>query len=337
MHEPPTWRDLLGSIIQIPPERQRIANELGVNPVTLVRWVHNESTPRPQNLQLLLKALPQHQEVLRELIAEEFGEFPAEVQASSTGDWSQEIPSAFYVRVLDAYSSALSSQHFWSISNLILLQALGQLDPNQTGMAITVAQCMPPAGDGKKVRSLRESVGRGTTPWNTNLDQRIIFLGVESLAGYAVTLCRLLVIQDSAEHQVRYPAHWVAWERSAVACPIMRGNRVAGCLLVSSTQPNYFLPFRETLIQNYAKLLMLAFESDEFYEPGDIELRPMPPYHVQESYLIGFRNRVSAILVDAARNQLPISYTQAERLAWQQLEEELLHLPPDTEENVLPS
>ncbi len=72
MQEPPTWRDLLGSIIQDPHERQRIANELGVNPVTLMRWVHNEATPRQQNLQLLFKALPQHQTVLRELIAEEF-------------------------------------------------------------------------------------------------------------------------------------------------------------------------------------------------------------------------------------------------------------------------
>ena len=77
MQEPPTWRDLLGSIIQNAHERQRIANELGVNPVTLTRWIHNESIPRKQNLQHLLRVLPQHRKVLHELFTKEFGEvFP---------------------------------------------------------------------------------------------------------------------------------------------------------------------------------------------------------------------------------------------------------------------
>jgi hypothetical protein len=334
MQEPPTWRDLLGSIIQDPHEKQRIANELGVNPLTLMRWAHNEATPRQQNLQLLLRALPKHQAVLRELILEEFSPAAAAV---STVDLSQAIPSEFYARVLDAYSTASQSQRFWSISNLVLLQALGQLDPNQTGMAITIAQCMPPPVGAKKIRSLREHVGRGTAPWNTNLDQQVMFLGTESLAGYAVASGRILTIQDRTERPAWLPAHWVAWERSAAACPILRESRVAGCLLVSSTQPHYFLPFRERLIQNYAKLIVLAFEPDEFYELQDIELRLMPPYHLQESHLTGFRKRVIALLVEATRNQLALTYMQAEQLAWQQLEEELLQLPPYTQGSVPPS
>jgi hypothetical protein len=39
MQESPTWRDLLGSIIQDPQERRQLANESGINPVTLTRWV----------------------------------------------------------------------------------------------------------------------------------------------------------------------------------------------------------------------------------------------------------------------------------------------------------
>jgi len=334
MQEPPTWRDLLGSIIQNAHEKQRIANELGVNPVTLTRWIHNESIPRKQNLQHLLRVLPQHRKVLGELFAKEFGEVFPEITTDLTADWSQEIPSKFYARVLDAHSDVLQSQYFWSVSNLILLQALGQLDSNQSGMAITVAQCMPPSAGAKKVRSLRERIGRGTAPWNTVLDQQAIFLGLESLAGYAVTSFRPFTIQDRAQQQLLYPAHWVAWERSAAVYPILRYGRVAGCLIISSTQPHYFLPFRETLIQDYAKLMALAFEPDEFYEPQDIELRPMPPYQVQESHLIGFWNRVSTVMVEAAKNRLPTTFTQAEQLVWQQIEEELLQLPPDTGESV---
>ena len=50
MQELPSWRVLLGQLIHDPQERNRIANELGINPATLVRWAHNETNPRPQNL-----------------------------------------------------------------------------------------------------------------------------------------------------------------------------------------------------------------------------------------------------------------------------------------------
>jgi transcriptional regulator with XRE-family HTH domain len=325
MQEPPTWRDLLSRITQDPHEKQRIANELGVNPITLMRWVHNESRPHMQNLQRLLQALPEHQNVLRKLIAEEF----TELSLPAKEDLPQEIPSRLYGRVINAYADALPSQRFWSITNLVLLQALRQLDPDMVGMAITVAQCMPPLG-ANKVRSLRELTGRGNPPWNPNLEEQAVFFGIESLAGYAVNTGHPLVIQGRGEQQGLYPAHWVEWENSASVCPIVAGGRVAGCLLVSSTQPHYFLPFRQALIQDYAKLLVLAFERGEFYALQDINLQPMPPYHVQESYWAGYRKRVTALMVEATKNRQSITLMQAEQLAWQQLEEELLQLPPYT-------
>ena len=39
MQQRQTWRDLLAKSIEEPQERQRIARELGVTPVTLMRWV----------------------------------------------------------------------------------------------------------------------------------------------------------------------------------------------------------------------------------------------------------------------------------------------------------
>ena len=60
MGDPSTWREFLGQLIRDSQEKQRIAAELGINSATLVRWVHNETDPRPQNLRQLLKALPHH-------------------------------------------------------------------------------------------------------------------------------------------------------------------------------------------------------------------------------------------------------------------------------------
>ncbi len=266
--EPGDWRELLGTIISNPHERQRIAQELRVQDITLIRWVKRESEPRPQNLRHLLSVLPEH--------------------------------------------------HDLSISSLILQQALSQLDPGRAGLAITIVRCMASSGR-RKIRSLRESVGKGTPPWAGDLEQKGMFLGAESLAGYVVTTCHEAQIQNILEDK-SLPAHQVEHEISAAAHPILYTGRIAGCVLISSTQPDYFIsPARNALIGNYANLLALAIEPEEFYDPQDIELMIMPLHSVQKNYFATFRQRVTQSLTKMSMNNL-----QAEQYVWEQLEEELL-------------
>src|SRR6266487_3832326 len=169
MQELSSWRVLLGQLIHDPQERNRIANELGINPATLVRWAHNETNPRPQNLSQLLKVVASaNRQKLQESIAEEFPEFGIKVNEEFTEDTSIEIPSGTYSSVLHTYITAPKRQRFWLVSNLILQEALRQLDPNLLGMTVSIAQCVKPQ-EGKKVRSLREYVGRGTHPWKATM------------------------------------------------------------------------------------------------------------------------------------------------------------------------
>jgi transcriptional regulator with XRE-family HTH domain len=331
MQEATTWRELLGSIIQDPLERRRLANELGINPVTLTRWVNNESSPRPQSIQRLVNSLPQHRKVLLDFLLDEFGGFIADTEGSLTEDLLNNIPSEFYNRVLRTRATIPQVLRYSSLCDLILQQALEQLDPNRVGIAVTVVRCMPPSTD-KKIRSLRESVGRGTPPWESNLDQRAILLGAESLAGNAVSLCRLVFNQDLSEGQSLSPGYHGQWEESAAAAPIMLEGKVAGCLLVSSSQPNYFQQSRQALVERYADLIALAFEADEFYDTSQIELGVVPFQEVQKLYLSGFRQRLSETMLQAARKQQPLSIKDAEQIVWQQFEEELLRLA-HTEEN----
>lgn len=317
-----TWREILGQIITDAQEKQRIANLLGVNPATLTRWVNNISNPRLINLHHLLEALPQHRTKLLPSIEKEFEHF-SQLEEQKISDETQEIPSAFYARVINAYSTLVKAQRFWSISNLILQQALGQLDPNHLGLAITVVQCMPPTKE-QKIRSLRERIGRGTPPWQSNLEQQAIFLGAESLAGFVVTTGYRRVIQTHEEAGGIFPAHWVDWEESAAAYPIMRGGAIAGCLLVSSTQPNYFLPLRCNLIENYAELMTLAFEVEDFFDIQHISLSAMPDYREQGKHFQGFHQRVSNLMIQANRSGTSINLIQAQQLVWQQIEQELL-------------
>jgi hypothetical protein len=330
MQEPPTWRDFLASIIQDSQERQRVANELGVNPVTLTRWVNKEATPRSQSLHRLLKAFPQHRKVLLELLAVEFEGFATETEEALTDASPQEIPREFYVRVLRTCATIPKELRFSSLCDLILQQALEQLDPQRLGLAVIIARCMPPSHEGK-IRSLRESIGRGTPPWGSNLEQQAVLLGAESLAGHAVISGHLVVNQNLTDGQGLSPGYRGVWEESAAAAPIMLEGNVAGCLLVSSTQPNYFLPFQQTLIQDYAELSALAFRSEEFYEIQQIELGLVPLQEVQQAYLAVFRQRLTETVIQAARQQQPLTIIQAEQLVWQQFEEELLRLPRHVE------
>src|SRR5260221_14386458 len=98
MGDPATWREFLGQLIRDSQEKQRIAVELGINSATLVRWVHNETDPRPQNLCQLRKKLRHHRQKMRELVAVEFSAFSTEAKDGLPQDLetSREIPSASY-------------------------------------------------------------------------------------------------------------------------------------------------------------------------------------------------------------------------------------------------
>lgn len=324
MPESNTWRDLLGRIINDPREKQRIAGELGISPVTLSRWAYENVNPRLQNLQHLLNVVPQYRDQFLDLLRSEDGF--EELINTRSDDSEKEVPASFYIRVFNARASTVESMRFWSIGTLILQHAINQLDPEHLGMAITIVRCMPPPPGSTKVRSLRESVGVGTPPWAGDLEQQALFLGAESLAGYTVSLCRSSANQNISEESTFIPTSPGEHEKSAVAYPILYAGRVAGCLLVSSIQINYFLsPSRLSLIQGYTDLIALAFEPEDFYDPQDISLHVMPPHKIQRPYFANFRQRVANKMIQASQKQQPINNLQAEQLVWFELEEELLH------------
>jgi transcriptional regulator with XRE-family HTH domain len=318
-----TWRDLLSQHLGNAMERQRVAYELGVSTVTLQRWIKGESAPRIENLQRLLAVLPQSREILLKQIKEEFPEF-SPFEQEDYADEERVIPAEFFARIIHALAVTPKEMRFWSLSNLIVQQALKQLDPRQLGMAITVARCMPPTEDGK-VHSLREVLGQGTPPWESDLNKHLSFLGAESLAGYVAIAGHLMANQNLQAEENREPGYQSRWEASAAAAPIMRANAVAGSLLISSTQPDYFTFNRCQLIEQYAELLALVFDSGEFHDVRNILPGAMPPSEAQHEVIDTFRRRVVDMTLQASRNHHPIQTLQAEEIVWRQIEEELLN------------
>lgn len=315
-----SWRELLSQVIERPAERERIAMECSIRSITLTRWINGESIPRPQNLQALLKALPpQYQEQFRELLAED-GFMPL---ATKEQEYSvSEIPYKLIHEVLETRAHAVDT--FWAMSSQILQHALRHLDMESAGMSISVVRCMPPTDDGQ-IHSLHESLGLGTAPWASALEPKALFLGAESLSGYAAMTGHFVQVEDLREQTSFVPAYATEHEVSAAACPIVYSNRIAGCLLLSSTRPGYFLSdARHFLIQDYTNLLALAFESEEFYPSKYLNLRVMPTLEVQQPYITGFRPRVVSIMRDAQNAGQPMTIAQAEQVAWGQIEQILL-------------
>lgn len=317
------WRALLDRLISDPQERRRLATALGINPVTLTRWSNGESSPRLKSLHSLLRHIPpQYQAQMVGLVNQEYQEFSLS-DPSESGEVEDRIPSAFYASVIDALTRTPKSQRFFTISHRVFSQALEQLDSNNLGMALSLALCMHPA-PGQHVRSLREVAGRGTPPWQSTLTQEALFLGIESLAGYALTKGRTYVAENRDDRVGFYAVRWEEWEESAAACPVMLEDRYAGCLIASSTQPGYFLPFRQALLEQYAGLMALALDSELFYDHDDIQLLPMPARDIQHQRTARFRQRLSQVILEASRNKQELDIEKAERMVWQQLEEELL-------------
>ncbi len=161
------------------------------------------------------------------------------------------------------------------------------------------------------------------------LKEEALFLGAETLAGYSVMTLRYRQVPDLRADASFLPYYRAKHEVSAAACPIMFLGQIAGCVLFSSTQPDYFsLEERSVLVQGYTNLISLALREKDFYPLDLIELRIVPPPQEQQEHLMNFQSRVVK-LMRATSNSQHLHITQAERIAWQQIEAELLHLPFD--------
>src|SRR5262249_41446873 len=162
------------------------------------------------------------------------------------------------------------------------------------------------------------------------LEEKALLLGAESLAGHVTVTCRMEQIGNLFTHRTFLPAYQTEHEVSAVACPIMYACRVAGCLLISSTQIDYFAPeARLSLVRAYANLLTLAFNQDDFYDPELLALHIMPTLSVQQTYFTGFRQRVLQLMQESTRTNTRLSNLEAEQLVWQEIEEAILQHPTD--------
>src|SRR5215469_9609373 len=121
MEDSQTWRDLLSKIIIDGSEKQRIADALGVNPSTLVRWTTNKSqNPREDNLRQLIGVLTERRQEMTELIQREY----PSIFLTHPMTTLSEISSDFYARIMNAHITSPSVTRSSAITTLVLKEIL---------------------------------------------------------------------------------------------------------------------------------------------------------------------------------------------------------------------
>jgi hypothetical protein len=317
----PSWQSVLEMIIQIPGERQRLVNALGINPMTLNRWLKEGTHPNRNHLIALLQNVqPQHRQELREAMQHTIPEVENWIRDESP----EQISAEFYIQILNDRASLIEIKRSRELLDKIIKQALLQLDPHQIGMAITLVQCMPPSKNGK-IRSLRERTGQGTSPWIADLENLSIFLAMESLAGYVVQNQHPSSIEDLRKETL-LPAYQTDFEISAAAAPIMLDGNIAGCLLASSFEVGHFTQQRLSLLSAFSDLISLALDPTDYYPHEIIQLGVLRYQNANEQREIfqSFRSRVQQKLTESYQNKTPLKYTEAEKCVWSELEDLVL-------------
>ncbi len=329
------WRVIVGQVASNTSAREQLAGQLGVNPVTLLRWAGFHKTgdaeeqqraiePRKGSLIKLVLALPEHQEALIASLMEEFPFMfkPEDFQPDARTIFEPTtIPAICYEAVLQATATLSGGMRYTTVFDHILRFALLQLDPERLGLSAIVVQCTLPRS-GEKVHSLREKFRMGTPPWQPRREERNLFLGAESLAGKAVETRQPYEVEDIRSYTGLLPIHRTKYEVSAAVCPIMRTGAVAGCLLFSSTQPGFFTHERAKLIEKYAYLALEAFDPQDFYAPERVQLRWMPDAEEQEPMIRLMPKQV----MDLLRTGQVTNRERAEREIIHQTEENFIYL-----------
>src|SRR5215469_1719085 len=203
----------------------------------------------------------------------------------------------------------------WQITQAIFEDALLRLDPKHSGLSIVYAKLMPPREDG--IHSLYELEMRGSYPWPFTLETKA-YLGSTTLAGTAAMLHRMQrwdALVDDGRVQIMVDD----LEQSACAQPLMLAGRMAGVLVVSSTQPGFFTDsiVCQSVIE-YARLLTLALNDDDFYPFSQLHLKPMPDLKWQRAEM--GRSYVNRVIVCARRANL--SLPEAQEYVRREMEEE---------------
>ena len=304
-----TWFSYFGMLYNTmsATQKKELDKFLSVQKGTVAQWIRGPVTPRANNIAGLLAFLQEDErEKLRSLLLKDLkthailkgiGQDVSPLSIKNKEDLS--LTAYFYKTLLRLERD--TSDVFWSISSYIFNELLLHLDPENQGMKITLALCMPPWEEDNKIHSLREFVSMATGslleqgPRIGDLQTQQTFLGQETLAGYAVMQQIIDIFITDREEQTVFPQEHDTLIRGRAVFLLHRirreGLMIAGALILTSITP---LPTRyQEVFIDYADALRLALDPSWYFSSSCIDLATFPSREHQRPYFTNFHRRVA--------------------------------------------
>lgn len=327
-----SWQILLSEIIQDAAVLEALSNEIGFNKVSLVRWGRGVVPNNIQTLQRLVDSRsfpPQRRHHFVEAVRKSFPDFHTEPNPLLEEGPAKEIPSLFYSQVLRSYAFVPDDLVFWTMTQILCHQLFGHIDAAESArVSALLLVCTPPASPDRSnvVRSFYipvRQISERPSPLQPSFP---IFVGTESpLTDISPTYNRPLIFneQEIATLSTPFPAE----VKSLALLPIQRRGKIAGTLLVSSEENNYFTQATKLVLYEYVTLLALAFRDSDFYSMQQLKFDIFPSLAQQQEQeaFTPYRRRVEILRrLLGSSDALSPSQEQLEILALQELENHLL-------------
>ncbi len=267
--QPNPFTDFLQSILrQDRAGIERVARELEVAENTVYRWMNGISVPRASYLKKLPDLFPEHRAQLLNLIKQAYGNVVSDLTSPL-----HEVQKEIYVKALELAAHSQDEETcMWQVSQALFEYALLHVDVEHLGLVVAYASLMQQHNDG--IHSLYEVSRRSNDPCLTPIEATA-FLGSTSLAGATAVMQRLQVWHDTDSGRTLFEKD--EFVRSSCAAPVLRNSLLAGVLIFSSPQPDFFKnPLVCQAVAEFALLMAVAVSDRELHPPSLLNLRPMP-------------------------------------------------------------
>lgn len=274
------WNVILEELLVLNPNlKSKILNQLHIDRKTLARWISGESKKPKPSIIVELSRIVNNQE-LTEALQSRFPE--AFTRSDVTIVPHLTIPAPFYVEAVRNF--VYSPRPLDTMVELVLPQMVRQLDPDDDGLLVVLAQCQPDEHGNITKLYIYHDWAAGTGIWSEDVMSGSLYVSSGSLSASAVALRRPAYWPADTTHSM--PAPYVLHPgrvNTAAAFPLVRGNLgTAGTLFLATTHHPPFLKTRRDIIRKYAELFSLAFRDEEFYTLDRMKLHTVPSRAVQD-------------------------------------------------------
>jgi hypothetical protein len=264
-----TWREILGLLLkkkEIKQQLEEITSER-----TLFRWISG-STESPQ-IHLLRQVASVIPDAYRGRFIQSVNEEIPQARLEDNREGRPPfIPVEFILRILVGNQQVADSLRWQTLAMLEAEQLEDLLDANgERDMALLLARCLRSAGG--MVHALQWKIllsGGLIFPYGDGA-ARIECSGLLRFVSQAMCSMDLLIVDDLSQAEVMLPDPYGTIQ-SLAAIAIIRGGKVAGCMLFLSPQAHFFCPSRVEVIQKYSVLFPIGFSDDDFSTPECIQI-----------------------------------------------------------------